>query len=180
MRPTSLARSSSRDGSVARALTPSAFREVLPIAPPRITNLSLSLAKSTATFGAATGIAAVGQQRRPLQKGRDGGDVRAIESDLGEAVLGDLHGGARLLHLLAQILHLGDREAGIVGHDDDAGGLEDLLEEADELLLFRSIHVALSGCGARASEAARCTCRSGPACSRARRRRRSTLSPAPG
>ena len=75
------------------------------------------------------------------------GDVRAFESDLGEAVLGDLHGGASLLHLLAQILHLGDGQAGIVGHDDHPGGLEDLLEDADELLLFRSIHGALSGCG---------------------------------
>jgi len=51
-----------------------------------------------------------------------------------------------LLHLLAQGLHLGDGQAGIVSYDDNSRSLEDLLEKADELLLFRSFHVALSGC----------------------------------
>ena len=97
------------------------FRAVLPIAPPRMTSLSLALAKSTATLGAATGSLRIGQQRRALQKGPDRGDVRAFESDLGEAVLGDLHGGAGLPHLRTQLLHVGDREAGIVSDDDDAG-----------------------------------------------------------
>ena len=59
----SLARNSSSDGSAASALTPSGFRAVLPIAPPKITNLSLVLAKSEATFG--TDVAAVA----PLLKG---------------------------------------------------------------------------------------------------------------
>ena len=55
IRPTILARSSSSDGSAASALTPSGLSAVLPIAPPRMTNFSFALAKSTATFGAATG-----------------------------------------------------------------------------------------------------------------------------
>ena len=42
---------------------------------------------------------------------------------------------ARLLHLLAQILHLGDGEAGIVSHDDDVGGLEDPVQLGDAPLL---------------------------------------------
>src|SRR5438067_7451357 len=45
-----------------------------------------------------------------LQQGTDGRDVGAFESDLGEAVLRDLHGSAGLPHLLAQLLHLGDRD----------------------------------------------------------------------
>src|SRR5262249_54372850 len=73
--------------------------------------------------------------------GRDRGVIRAIESDLGEAVFGDLHGGARLLHLPSQNLHLGHGEAGIVSDDDDVRGLEHGLERVGEVLLFRSIHV---------------------------------------
>ena len=44
-------------------------------------------------------------------------------------------------HLLAQLLHLGDREAGIVSDDDDVGGLEDPVQRLDGRFLFRSIHV---------------------------------------
>ncbi len=39
--------------------------------------------------------------------------------------------GTRQLHLLAQGLHLGDGEAGIMSHDDHLGGLEDLLQRRD-------------------------------------------------
>ena len=116
----SLARSSSRDGSVASAFTPSGFRAVLPMAPPRITNFSLILGEIHGDLGRRDRIARISDQGRTLQQGPDRGDVRAFESNLGEAVLGDLHGGAGLLHLLAQLLHLGDRQAGIVGHDDHA------------------------------------------------------------
>ncbi len=55
MRPTSLPRSSSSEGKVASYLTPSGFSAVRPIAPPRMTSFSLSLANATAIFGAATG-----------------------------------------------------------------------------------------------------------------------------
>src|SRR5262249_1419191 len=71
------------------------------------------------------------------------GCVRAVESDLGEPVLGDLHGGACLLHLLAQGLHLGDREASVLSHHNDRGVLEDTVERCDELFLSRSIHCKL-------------------------------------
>src|SRR5262249_62365423 len=71
------------------------------------------------------------------------GCVRAFESDLGETVFGDLHGGARLLHLLAQGLHLDDREAGIVSDDNGVGVLEDTVHFRDELFLSRSIHCKL-------------------------------------
>jgi hypothetical protein len=86
-------------------------------------------------------IARGGDQGRSLEQGTDGRDVRAFESDLGEAVLRDLHGGAGLPHLLAQSLHLGDRETGIVRDDDDVGGLEDPVQRRDGRFLFRSIHV---------------------------------------
>src|SRR5581483_12458641 len=82
-----------------------------------------------------------------LEQGRDGGSVGAFKSDFGETVLRDLHGGARLLHLHAQSLHLGDREAGVMSDDDDVRGLEDLVERRDELLFFRSIHSKLSPVG---------------------------------
>src|SRR5690606_5435316 len=49
-RPSSLALSSSREGNSASALTAFASRTVFPIAPPRITSLSFSLAYPTATF----------------------------------------------------------------------------------------------------------------------------------
>src|SRR5262249_1269245 len=82
----------------------------------------------------------------PLEQGRDGCDVRAVKSDLGETVFRDPHGGARLLHLPAQSLHLDDREAGIVSNDDDGRVLEDGIERRDELFLARSIHLdPLSG-----------------------------------
>src|SRR4051812_20904522 len=53
-------------------------------------------------------IARISDDRRALEQGSDGRDVRAFESDLGEAVFRDLHGGASGAHLLAQCLHLGD------------------------------------------------------------------------
>src|SRR5438067_12161806 len=76
-----------------------------------------------------------------LQQGTDGRDVGAFESDLGEAVLRDLHGSAGLPHLLAQLLHLGDRETGIVSDNDDVRGLEDPVQRLNGRFLFRSIHV---------------------------------------
>ncbi len=144
--PTSLPRSSSSDGRVASALTPSGFRAVSPIAPPRITSLSLALAKSTATFGRRDRIARIGDQGRTRHEARDRGDVRAFESDLGEAVLGDLDGGAGLLHLRAQLLHFGDREARVVGHDDHARVLTNTsLSVATSSRFSGSVHWALSG-----------------------------------
>src|SRR6202011_3825965 len=83
-------------------------------------------------------------QGRPLEQGPDGGDVRAIKSDLGEAVLRNLHRGARMLHLPTQILHLGNGEARIMSNDDDVRDLEGRVERRDELLLARSIHWILS------------------------------------
>ena len=68
-----------------------------------------------------------------MSRGAIDGCVRAFESDLGETVLRDLHRRASLLHLLAQSLHLGDVEAGIVSHDHDVGGLEDTVERRDGL-----------------------------------------------
>ena len=84
-------------------------------------------------------IARKGDQGRPLEKRRDRSDVAAFESDLGEAVLRDLHARASLLHLPTQSLHLGDRQAGIMSNDDDLGGLEDLAKGRDELAFCRAI-----------------------------------------
>src|SRR6185437_3573787 len=72
--------------------------------------------------------------------------VGVLERDLGETVFRDLHVTARQLHLLAQILHLGDGEAVIVSHHHDVRGLEDSAQFGDGLSFCRSIHCkALSG-----------------------------------
>src|SRR5580704_15829024 len=88
-------------------------------------------------------IAGRDDHRRPLEQGRDGRDVGAIKSNLGETVLRDLHGCARVLRLPTQSLHLRHREAGIVSNDDDARGLEGRVERADQLAFCRSIHCKL-------------------------------------
>jgi hypothetical protein len=90
-------------------------------------------------------VAGIGQQRRPPEQGTDGSDIRAFESDLREAVLRNLHGGTDLLHLATKLLHVGNREACIVGHDDNARALEHLVERRDEISFCRSVHLALSG-----------------------------------
>ena len=74
----------------------------------------------------------------------------AFQSDLGEAVLRDLHARARLLHLPSQSLHLGNREARIMGDNDDRGGFEDLAKGADEFAFCRAIQV-LSPVGGHAA-----------------------------
>src|SRR6266550_4285056 len=89
MRPISLARSSSSDGSEASAFTPSGFRAVVPIAPPRITNFSCALAKSMATLGAAIGSLDVAIKVGPLSKGPiDATSVPSGLSSVGSPGLG--------------------------------------------------------------------------------------------
>src|SRR5262249_30014627 len=56
-----------------------------------------------------------------------------------------------VLHLPPQGLHLGDVEAGIMSHHDDAGAFEDTVERRDELLLSRSIHCKLFPVGGPSS-----------------------------
>ena len=150
IRPTILARSSSSDGKAASALTPFGSSTVLPIAPPRITNFSWRLGEIDGDLGRANRIVGIGDHGRPLQQGADAGNVRAFKSDLGEAVLGDLHRCASLPGLLAQDLHLGNREAGIVSDDDGVGGLEDPLQLRHLLGFCRSFH-KLSPVGGSAS-----------------------------
>jgi hypothetical protein len=88
-----------------------------------------------ATFGAATGSFEIAIK------------VSAYKSNFGETVLRDLHRRARLLHLHAQLLHLGHGEAGIVSNDRDARGLEDRVELFDRVFFCRSFHSKLSPVG---------------------------------
>src|SRR5882724_1109543 len=90
---------------------------------------------------------------RPLQQGADGSDVSAFKSDFGETVLRDLHRRARLLHLHAQLLHLGHGEAGIVSDDRNSRGLEDRVELFDRLFFCRSFHSKLFPVGGLPLEA---------------------------
>src|SRR5262249_17140979 len=91
-------------------------------------------------------IARVGDHGRPLHGGGDRSPVGAFKSDLGEPVLRHLHGCASRSRLLAQGLHLTDREACVVSHHHHVRGLEHPVEVGDSLFLGRSIHlVALSG-----------------------------------
>ncbi len=136
-----MARSSSSDGSEASALTPFGVQGGLAHRSAEDDELLVRLGEVGGDLGRRDHIARISDDRRALEQGSDGRDVRAFESDLGEAVLRDLHGGAGLPHLLAQSLHLGDREAGIVSDNDDVGGLEDPVQRLDGRFLFRSIHV---------------------------------------
>ena len=140
-----MARSSSSEGKVASALTPSTFEGRLAHGAAEEHEFLVILGESHGGLGRRHRIARIGDQGRPLEKGADRGDVRAFESNLGEAVLGDLNARASLPHLLAQTLHLGDRQAGIVRHDDHRSLRKDLVKRRDRLLLLRSIHGAFSG-----------------------------------
>src|SRR5271166_325948 len=102
--------------------------------------LVVVLGESHGRLGRRHRIGRMGDQGRALEQAADRGDVGAFESDLGEAVLGDLNGGARGLHLLAQTLHLGDRQTGIVRYDHHRRLHKDAVEGGDCFFLFRSIH----------------------------------------
>src|SRR5580704_9555841 len=92
-------------------------------------------------------VARMSDQGRTLQEGTDRGDVRAFESNLGEAVLGDLNARPSGPHLLAQTLHLGDGQTGIVRHDHDRRLGENIVQGRGCLVLFRSIHGCSSPVG---------------------------------
>ena len=141
MRPMSLPRSSSSEGSSASALTAVASITVLPSAPPRTTNLSFPLAKADGDLGSRDGIGGVSHHGRTHEEVLDPGCVSAIKSKLGETVLGDLHGRPRLGHLVPQVVDLVHSQSLVVGHDDHTGGLEHLVERRDELFLFSSFHL---------------------------------------
>ena len=144
MRPMSLPRSSSSEGSSASALTALASITVLPSAPPRTTNLSFPLAKADGDLRSRDGIGGVSHHGRTHEEVLDPGCVSAIKSKLGETVLGDLHGRPRLGHLVTQVVDLVHSEALVVGHDDHTGGLEHLVERRDELYSFQLFPLALS------------------------------------
>ena len=140
MRPTILARSSSSDGKRRERLDAVRVEHGLAHRSAEDHELLVRLGEVGGDLGRANRIARIGDHGRSLQQGTDAGNVRAFKSDLGEAVLGDLHRCASLPGLLAQDLHLGNREAGIVSHDDGVGGLEDLLQLRHLLGFCRSFH----------------------------------------
>ena len=61
--------------------------------------------------------------------------IRHVVSALAAAVVVASHVVA------AQVIDLIDSEAPIVGHNDNTGGLEHLVERCDELFLFSSFHL---------------------------------------
>src|SRR5271165_3971006 len=109
------------------------------------------LGESHGCLGRRHRVARMSDQGRTLQKGPDRGDVRAFESNLGEAVLGDLNARPSGPHLLAQTLHLGDGQAGIVRHNHDRRLREDVVQGRDGVFLFRSIHGCSSPVGGPSS-----------------------------
>ena len=58
-----------------------------PIAPPRMTYLSLPLAYSSAALAAATGVFGIGENGHARQKVRDAGDIRSLKGDLASLFL---------------------------------------------------------------------------------------------
>jgi hypothetical protein len=63
-----------------------------------------------------------------------------LKGDLGEPVLGNANGPARVAGAPAQVLHLGNRETLVVGNHHDARAFEDLAEFLDHFLFLGSIH----------------------------------------
>jgi len=114
-----------------------------------MTNCSFCLGEIDGDLWRRYRIVRSGDHGRSLQHGTDGNDVSAFKSNFGETVLRDLHRRTRLLHLHAQLLHLGHGEAGILSNDRDARGLEDRMELFDRLFFCRSFHSKLSPVGGR-------------------------------
>ena len=57
-------------------------------------------------------------ERLTLEEIRDLLRLRALKSDLGQAVLRDFDGAASSAHLRTKIVHLRNRDTSIVGHDN--------------------------------------------------------------
>ena len=91
-------------------------------------------------FGCRNRIAGIGDQGRALEQRDDRRGFSAFRSDLHQTVLCDLHLSARKLHLLAQRLHLGDVEAGVMSNDHHAGVPQYAVECGYEFFLGCSIH----------------------------------------
>src|SRR5690606_38696138 len=66
--------------------------------------------------------------------------LRTLKGNLGQAVLRDLDGTARCTHLRTKIVHLCNGDAGVAGHDNRTGSLEDFVQLRDEFAFFRSFH----------------------------------------
>jgi hypothetical protein len=63
-----------------------------------------------------------------------------FKGDLGELVLGNAYGPTNFAQLRAQVLHLCNRHARVVGNHHDARAFEDLAEFIDHFLFLGSIH----------------------------------------
>jgi len=77
---------------------------------------------------------------------RDGLAIRRARGDARERVLGDAELRAARAQLVAQIRHLGDREAGRVGDDHLAHAAELGGQRTDDLFLALLEHVLTSSC----------------------------------
>jgi hypothetical protein len=113
--PTSLARSSSSDGSVASAFTPSALSEVVPTENDK---LVIDLGEIGSDLRRRNRILRIGNQRLSLEQIDDASGVRALKSDFGETVLRDFDGTAGCAHFRPKVVHLRNGDTGVVGHDD--------------------------------------------------------------
>ncbi len=140
MQPTIEAISSSRDGIFDTASTPARSRAVSPIAPPRISNFLLSLAKSSADLGRCHGVFGIGENGHARQESAMRCDTAYPRGRSWRACSWQ-HARTRPPRgTRAQVLHLGNRETDVVGNHDDARAFEDLAEFLDHFLFLGSIH----------------------------------------
>ena len=78
------------------------------------------MANATAALAAATGSLECAIRVGPLSKGPIEATSVPFRAIWARRFLADLDGSPGLLHLLAQTLHLGDRQAGVLRHDTTA------------------------------------------------------------
>ena len=114
MQPTMEAISSSRDGISDTALTPATSRAFSPIAPPRITNFSFSLAKSSSNLGRSHRVLGIGQNGHTRQEVSNACAWLTLKGDFGEPVFGNTHRPPLRVHARAgpAFQQLSDRRSG--------------------------------------------------------------------
>src|SRR5579871_5926499 len=87
-------------------------------------------------------IGRIGDRRWPLEERRQLGELRAFESATSEPILRHFEAGTGLPHLPPKVRHFGDRQAGLLSHDDQLRLGQDVMQGVDQLLLLRSVHLS--------------------------------------
>ena len=137
---TIVAMSSSRLGILETAVTPARSNAFSPIAPPRITKLSLSLEKSSATLAAATGSSEKVRTVMPVNKSAMLAHGLSFRAILASLFFATRTAAPASDHLRAQVLHLSNCHTLVAANHHNARAFKDLTEVFDQFLFLGSIH----------------------------------------